>query len=82
MPKENEITLSLYLESTRLDKHGAKHLTFEVSTKQSIATAKLELMGRDLIEHLPVLLIGKFTIAILRKDCQNARQTKRIKTLR
>jgi hypothetical protein len=45
-----------YLEKTQLDKEGAKHATFEFSVKDAVEIAKLELMGRDLKNHLPVLL--------------------------
>jgi len=45
-----------YLEKTYLDKEGGKHITFEFSVKDSIEIAKLELMGRDLKNHLPFLL--------------------------
>ena len=51
-----KIKLRGYLESSRLDKEGAKHIQFEISAKQAVEAAKLELMGRDLKEFLPVLL--------------------------
>ena len=45
-----------YLEKSYLDKDGARHITFEFSLKDSIELAKLELMSRDLVNHIPVLL--------------------------
>ena len=45
-----------YLEKSYLDKDGGKHITFELSAKAALQVARLELMGRDLINHLPVLL--------------------------
>ena len=54
------IHLKFYLEKSYLDKEGAKHITFECSAKDAIEIAKLELMGRDLNNHLPILLEGEF----------------------
>ena len=45
-----------YLERSYLDKDGAKHITFAFTIKDALEIAKLELMGRDLIEHRPTLL--------------------------
>jgi len=45
-----------YLEKSYLDKEGAKHATFEFSVKDALKLAQLELMGRDLVNHSPVLL--------------------------
>ena len=45
-----------YLEKTYLDKEGAKHATFEFSIKDAVELAKLELMARDLNNHIPTLL--------------------------
>ena len=45
-----------YLEKAYLDREGGKHVTFEFSTKDAVELAKLELMGRDLNNHRPVLL--------------------------
>lgn len=53
---EIEFKAKGYLEKTTLDKDGAKHATFEFSVKDAVEIAKLELMGRDLNNHLPVLL--------------------------
>ena len=47
---------SAYLEKSYLDKDGSKHITFAFTIKDALEIAKLELMGRDLIEHRPVLL--------------------------
>ena len=71
MPK---IELTGYLSKSRLDKEGAKHIEFEFSAQQSVEIAKLELMSRDLEEHLPVLL--KVTVKGMNG---NKNQHKRIK---
>ncbi|MFA7706236.1 MAG: hypothetical protein WCX91_03950 [Candidatus Omnitrophota bacterium] len=64
-----------YLEKTYLDKEGAKHATFEFSVKDSLKLAQLELMGRDLINHCPVLLEVKIK-AVLKGNLINARPLK------
>ena len=51
-----QITLKGYLEKSYLDREGSKHITLELDASQSIEIAKLELMGRDLKNHLPILL--------------------------
>ena len=56
MAKEVEFKANGYLEKSYLDKDGAKHITFEVSSKDSLEIAKLELMSRDLKKHSPILL--------------------------
>ncbi len=74
-----------YLKSTRLDKHGAKIISFEFSAKDAVETAKLELMGRDLVAYLPVLLDVTVKIAKdqkLGEDYKNAGQRKTSKTIR
>ena len=45
-----------YLNGTRLDREGAKTVTLEFSAANAVELAKLELMGRDLNNHLPILL--------------------------
>jgi len=45
-----------YLEKSYLDKDGAKHATFEFNVSDALEIAKLELMGRDIKNHLPILL--------------------------
>lgn len=45
-----------YLETAKLDKYGGKHISFEFSAGDAVESAKLELMGRDLKNFLPVLL--------------------------
>lgn len=52
-----------YLEKSFLDKEGGKHIGFEISHKDILQAAKLELMGRDHIDHLPVLLDLTATIS-------------------
>jgi hypothetical protein len=54
--KDIEFKANGYLEKTYLDKDGAKHVTLEFSVKDAVELAKLELMGRDLKSHLPILL--------------------------
>ena len=56
MTKKLEVKLSGFLKTTGLDKHGTKKVTFEFSAKDSLEIARLELMSRDLVDHLPVLL--------------------------
>lgn len=70
-----------YLEKTYLDREGGKHTTFEFSIKDSLAVAKLELMGRDLRNHLPVLLDITARIS-LAKDKQNAGPKKSAQVIR
>lgn len=70
-----------YLEKTTLDKEGAKHATFEFSVKDAVEVAKLELMGRDLNNHLPVLLEVTTKIA-LEKDCKIAKRNNRSQIIR
>jgi hypothetical protein len=53
---DTEFKAKGYLEKTYLDKEGGKHITFEFSSKDALEIAKLELMGRDLKKHSPVLL--------------------------
>lgn len=52
-----------YLKSSRLGREGNKDVNFEFSAKDAVSIAKLELMGRDLIRHLPVLLEIKVRIS-------------------
>ena len=70
-----------YLEKTYLDKEGGKHITFEFSVKEAVKIAKLELMGRDLKNHLPVLLEVTAKIS-LRKGLENARHKKPTQIIR
>lgn len=51
------------LKNSYLDKHGSKNVTFEFNASEAVEVAKLELMGRDLVEHLPVLLRIKVEIS-------------------
>ena len=69
-----------YLEKTYLDKEGAKHATFEFSVKDSIAIARLELMGRDLSNHCPVLL--EVTVKQSMTKDLNARRKKKTQVIR
>lgn len=54
--KQYEFTGQCFLESSRLDKEGAKHILFEFSASSAVEIAKLELISRDLKNHQPVLL--------------------------
>ena len=45
-----------FLKRTYLDTKGAKQVTLEFSASEALEIAKLELMGRDLTSHLPILL--------------------------
>jgi hypothetical protein len=67
------IILKGYLEKSYLDKDGGKHLTFEYSAKDSLKIAKIELMGRDLENHLPVLLETSVKISLVKDYKNNAR---------
>jgi len=62
MPKI-EFKAQGYLEKSYLDKDGSKHITFELSALDAVKIAKLELMGRDLNNHLPILLELRITEA-------------------
>jgi hypothetical protein len=64
-----------YLEKSYLDKEGAKHATFEFSVKDALKIAQLELMGRDLANHSPVLLEVIVKQSLLR-DYKNAPKNK------
>jgi hypothetical protein len=57
---EETIKLKGYLKSSHLDREGSKTVTFEFDASNAIEIAKLELMGRDLNNHLPILLEGEF----------------------
>ena len=64
-----------YLKKTYLDKDGAKQVTFEFSSKDALELAKLELMSRDLKNHLPVLL--EVTVKVsLEQDYKNNAKSK------
>jgi hypothetical protein len=67
MAQKLEVKLSGYLKATKLDRHGAKHATFEFSSKDAVEIAKLELMSRDLVDRLPILLSLTIT-----QECQNS----------
>ncbi len=69
-----------YLEKSYLDKEGAKHITFELSAKDAVEIAKLELMGRDLVKHQPVLL--DITVKISSEKGSDARSTRKTQTIR
>lgn len=81
MPKQHTFKAKGYLEKSFLDKDGGKHIQFEVSHKDALQVAKLELMGRDHIDHLPVLLDITVKIALI-KDLPNARRKKVSKVIR
>lgn len=67
------ITLNGYLEKSYLDKDGGKHLTFEYSAKDGLKIAKIELMGRDLKNHLPVLLEIRVKVPLVKDYTNNAK---------
>jgi len=70
-----------YLEKTYLDREGGKHITFEFSNKDALEIAKLELMGRDLNTHSPILL--KVTVKVtLIEDLENAKSGNGSKVIR
>lgn len=70
-----------YLKKSYLDKDGAKQVTFEFSAKNALEIAKLELMGRDLNNHMPVLLEVKVK-QLLKKGLANARPKKQPQIIR
>lgn len=59
MPK---IELLGYLKGSRLDREGCKTVCFEFSASNAVEIAKLELMARDLKNHLPKLLNVKIEV--------------------
>lgn len=64
-----------FLKKSSLDPHGAKNVTFEFSAQNALEIAKLELMGRDLVNHTPVLLQVEVSVA---KEKDQAKYTKKI----
>jgi len=73
MPKKTKIiefNASGFLKNSYLDKFGSKMVTFEFSAESALEIAKLELMGRDLKNHLPVLLEIHVKQAKENKECQ------------
>jgi hypothetical protein len=70
-----------YLEKTYLDKEGGKHITFEFSSKDALEIAKLELMGRDLEKHSPVLLEVTVKVSYI-EGISNAGSGKQTQTIR
>ncbi len=71
--EEIEFKANGYLKKTYLDREGAKQVTFEFSAKDAVEIAKLELMGRDLNNHLPILL--EVTVKVsLEQDYKNAKR--------
>lgn len=77
---ERQIKLKGYLKSSHLDKEGAKTIVFEVSHKDALQVAKLELMGRDHKEHLPVLL--DIIVRIVDEKATGKRKTPNIRNAR
>jgi len=57
-----------FLEKSYLDNQGSKHVSFEFSAKEALEIAKLELMGRDLNNYLPVLL--EVTVIVAKESTQ------------
>ena len=80
MKKKIEFKANGYLKKTYLDREGAKQVTFEFSAKNAIEIAKLELMSRDLNNHLPILLEIKAEISLM-KD-YNAKSKHRTQIIR
>lgn len=82
MTKEHVFKAKGYLEKSYLDKDGAKHIVFEVSSSFALEIAKLELMARDLVNHRPLLLELKVKASLEQGSVDNARQKKRSQTIR
>ena len=53
---DNQFSLTCYLESSRVDREGIIHTTFQFRGQQSVEHAKLILISRDFKNYLPVLL--------------------------
>jgi hypothetical protein len=58
-----KITIDGYLYTTRLGKEGEKFVTIEYPSSEAIKLAQLELMGRDLNNHLPILLRTSYEVS-------------------
>jgi len=52
-----------FIYSSRDDKDGCDLVVFQFDPNQKVEVAKLRLTGRDLINHLPVLLDVEVSIA-------------------
>jgi hypothetical protein len=78
VPKRDIVfNASGYLEKSYLDKDGAKHTTFEWSLKDALEIAKLELMGRDMINFRPVLLEAKIKVADEQPESETKKEVKK-----
>lgn len=58
-----KITIDGFLKKSYLGESGGKDVTLSYSAKEAIEIAKIELMGRDLRNHLPVLLRTTYEIS-------------------
>lgn len=81
MTKEPKFKAKGYLEKSYLDKEGAKHIVFEISAKDALESAKLELMARDLTTHQPILLEITAKRSLL-KGLENAGRKKQAQIIR
>ena len=68
-----------FLEKSYLGKDGDKHITLEFSSGCALEIAKLELLSRDLDNHLPVLLDIKVTQDTKIISDEETKKKKRIK---
>jgi hypothetical protein len=58
-----KIAIDGYLQNTYLDKEGGKSVKLQYSASEALKIAQIELMGRDLNNHLPVLLRTTYEIS-------------------
>ena len=63
MPKTLKIVIDGYLKRTVLGREGEKDVTIEYSSAEALKLAEIELMGRDLKNHLPILLRTTYEIS-------------------
>lgn len=73
-----KLTIDGYLYTTRLGKEGEKFVTLEYSAKDAVKLAQLELMGRDLNNHLPVLLRTSYEVSPENREKKKSRKAGRI----
>ena len=63
-----QIIIDGFLYTTRLGREGEKFVTIEYPSSEALKLAQLELMGRDLKNHLPVLLRTSYEVSSEKKE--------------
>jgi hypothetical protein len=82
MSKKIKIVIDGYLKSTYLDREGEKRITLEYSASEAIKLAQLELLGRDLNNHLPVLLRTSYEVSPRQNNNKTTKRTASSKVFR